>query len=76
MAANTECEAMYTTVGQYGITASQLGDDRPLASCRCSPNGSVVATGSLSSYVKLWDAQSLEPMGMLSVSQQHCLPSY
>jgi len=66
MAANTECEAMYTEVAKYGITASQLGDDRPMAACRCSPNGSVVATGSLSSYVKLWNAQSLEPMGMLS----------
>ena len=67
---------IYRGVTSLVIAGSQPGDERPLACVRCAPRrhagssssssgGGVVATGSLSSHVKLWDGESLELLGTL-----------
>ncbi|KAE9049036.1 U4/U6 small nuclear ribonucleoprotein [Phytophthora rubi] len=49
---------LYATVLRMANVASQNGDVRPLASVRYSADGAHVATGSWSSLVKVWDANT------------------
>lgn len=47
-----------------GLNASQVGDDRPLSCVRVSSDGMKVASASLSGVVKIWDLDSLAPLGV------------
>ncbi|KAJ8514163.1 hypothetical protein ON010_g18722 [Phytophthora cinnamomi] len=49
---------LYATALRMANIASQNGDVRPLASVRYSSDGAHVATGSWSSLLKVWDANS------------------
>lgn len=49
---------LYMTAQKMVNVASQNGDVRPMASVRYSSDSNHVATGSWSSLVKVWDAQS------------------
>ncbi|KAG9400397.1 U4/U6 small nuclear ribonucleoprotein Prp4 [Aphanomyces cochlioides] len=49
---------LYRNTQNIVVNSSQLADVRPLSSIRYSPDASLVATGSWSSNVKLWDAKT------------------
>jgi U4/U6 small nuclear ribonucleoprotein PRP4 len=49
--------SLYSSLRQYDISASQFGDTRPLCAIRFSPCSQLVATGSFSGPVKLWNAE-------------------
>lgn len=51
--------SLYTACKDMTLNSSQFGDDRPLSCVRYNPNGSQVASGSLSSYIKIWDVSNL-----------------
>jgi WD40 repeat protein len=44
-------------MGQYDISASQLGVTQPLCAIRFSPCSKLVATGSFSGPVHLWNSE-------------------
>jgi U4/U6 small nuclear ribonucleoprotein PRP4 len=50
---------LYKTAKEMTLNSSQFGDDRPLSCVRYAPNGNLVATGSLSAYIKIWDVSDL-----------------
>ncbi|CAM9300004.1 unnamed protein product, partial [Discosporangium mesarthrocarpum] len=54
-----------STARHMVINSSQIGDDRPLSAIKVSPEGGMVATGSWTCLVKLWDIQSLEMQKLL-----------
>lgn len=63
-------EELYESMKNLRIVASQLGDDRPLTTVRCAPNGgNMVATGSFANVVKLWDGSSLERLSTLGITK-------
>ncbi|XP_018494955.1 U4/U6 small nuclear ribonucleoprotein Prp4 [Galendromus occidentalis] len=47
------------------IAASQIGDERPIASCEFSPNEEIIATASWSGLCKLWKTSTLEELKVL-----------
>ncbi|RHY86269.1 hypothetical protein DYB37_003155 [Aphanomyces astaci] len=49
---------LYRTSQHIAVNASQLADVRPLSAVRFSPDASMLATGSWSSSVKLWDSKT------------------
>lgn len=55
-----EAVQLYATTQKMANIASQNGDVRPLSTARYSSDGAHVATGSWSSLVKVWDANSAE----------------
>lgn len=60
--------SLYINCKEMTLNSSQFGDDRPLSCVRYSPNGSQVASGSLSSYIKIWDVSDL---GCVDTLQGH-----
>eukprot|EP00055_Hartaetosiga_balthica_P001811 m.1951 g.1951 ORF g.1951 m.1951 type:complete len:527 (-) comp1675_c0_seq1:79-1659(-) len=50
-----EKQHMMTELRKFTNYGSQIGDVRPLAHCRLSPDGSLLATASWTGNVKLWD---------------------
>lgn len=48
--------SLYSRLREYDISASQFGDTRPLCAIRFSPCSQLVATGSFSGPVNLWNA--------------------
>lgn len=58
--ADRHAAKLYATADKMTIIASQNGDVRPVSSVRYSKDGSHIATGSWSSLVKVWDANSAE----------------
>ena len=51
--------SLYATCREMALNSSQFGDDRPLSCVRYAPNGTLIASGSLSSYIKIWDVSDL-----------------
>ena len=56
---NKYVNSLYTNSKEMTLNSSQFGDDRPLSCVRYSPDGTKVATGSLSSYIKIWNVSDL-----------------
>jgi U4/U6 small nuclear ribonucleoprotein PRP4 len=51
--------SLYSTYKEMTLNSSQFGDERPLSSVRYAPSGTIAATGSLASNIKLWDVSDL-----------------
>lgn len=49
----------------FGVYCSEVGDTRPLTACQFSPDGQMLATGSLSGLVKLWSIPDCKPLKTL-----------
>jgi U4/U6 small nuclear ribonucleoprotein PRP4 len=57
---------MYVNMRDLCLNRSEFGDDRPMCSVRFSPDNSLVAVGSWTGTVKLWDSRSLTYRGSLA----------
>ena len=59
----------------FSILGSQMGDERPVSMVRFSPNNSMLATGSWSGSVKLWNIPACSPIRTLrgNLSYQYCI---
>lgn len=57
---NSKTQEAYRHMRGYGITCSQVGDSRPLSSCRFSPDSKMVAISSWSGLCKLWSVPDCE----------------
>ncbi|OQR97784.1 U4/U6 small nuclear ribonucleoprotein Prp4 [Achlya hypogyna] len=58
--ADKHAAALYREAQQTSLNASQLADVRPLSHVRFSPDASLLATGSWSSSVKIWNSATCE----------------
>lgn len=56
---------LYKTMKRAKPVLSQAGDDRPLAACAFSHDGTLIATGSWGAVVKVWDGHSVEQVTSL-----------
>ena len=56
---------LYIHSKDLALNSSQFGDERPLTAIRYSADGNLIATGSLSSVVKIWDTQVFLNAGVL-----------
>ncbi|THH05048.1 hypothetical protein EW145_g5074 [Phellinidium pouzarii] len=56
---------VFSEVKSFSNMGSQIGDKRPISMVRFSPNSQVLATGSWSGGVKLWNIPSLTPLRTL-----------
>lgn len=54
-----EVLSLYDTCKDVILNSSQYGDDRPLNCVRFSPHGGYIATSSLTTVVKVWDATEM-----------------
>ncbi|OLY82889.1 U4/U6 small nuclear ribonucleoprotein Prp4 [Smittium mucronatum] len=52
----------------YELLSSEFADQRPISKCRFSPNSKILATGSWSGLVKLWDVST---MNLISTLRGH-----
>jgi len=57
--ADSATQALYSHCQNLVLGASAAAQDRPLVCVRVSPSGALLATGSLGTSVRLWDAQNL-----------------
>mmetsp|Transcript_28759 Transcript_28759/g.32227 ORF Transcript_28759/g.32227 Transcript_28759/m.32227 type:complete len:535 (-) Transcript_28759:301-1905(-) len=65
-----ECLKMYKTLKKIGLEGSQYGDSRPISCIATSPsNIPMVATGSWSGTIKLWDS-SLNLLSQKSIAHE------
>ena len=56
---NTAKQELYKRIRSFEISASQVGDARPLPSCQFSPDCSLIATCSWSGLCKVWTTNDL-----------------
>jgi U4/U6 small nuclear ribonucleoprotein PRP4 len=49
-------------IQKFANLGSQIGDERPISQVRFSPNNQVLATGSWSGTVKLWNVPACTPI--------------
>ncbi|KAL0575970.1 hypothetical protein V5O48_006004 [Marasmius crinis-equi] len=56
---------VFTEVKKFANLGSQIGDDRPISQVRFAPNNSILATGSWSGTVKLWNVPACTPIRSL-----------
>lgn len=61
-----------TYVQTYTTYSSEVGDDRPLSIARFSPDSNLLATGSWSGLVKLWDVPTCRPRAILKGPPKRC----
>ena len=53
------------TIQKFSNLGSQIGDERPISQVRFSPNNQILATGSWSGTVKLWNVPACTPIRTL-----------
>ncbi|CAE6475128.1 unnamed protein product [Rhizoctonia solani] len=51
---------VFGEIKKFATYGSQIGDERPISQVRFSPNGKVLATGSWSGNVKLWNVPACD----------------
>ncbi|KAF9565832.1 U4/U6 snRNP-specific spliceosomal protein [Agrocybe pediades] len=56
---------VFAEVKKFTNLGSQIGDERPISQVRFSPNNEILATGSWSGTVKLWNVPSCTPIRSL-----------
>ncbi|KAI9464261.1 U4/U6 snRNP-specific spliceosomal protein [Russula earlei] len=56
---------VFADVKTFSNLGSQIGDERPISLVRFAPNGQILATGSWSSSVKLWNVPACTPIRTL-----------
>ncbi|KAI0705181.1 U4/U6 snRNP-specific spliceosomal protein [Cytidiella melzeri] len=56
---------VFAEVKNFATLGSQIGDERPIAQVRFSPNSKILATGSWAGNVKLWNVPSCTPIRTL-----------
>ncbi|KAF8159448.1 U4/U6 snRNP-specific spliceosomal protein [Crassisporium funariophilum] len=56
---------VFAEVKRFGNLGSQIGDERPISQVRFAPNNEILATGSWSGTVKLWNVPSCTPIRSL-----------
>jgi U4/U6 small nuclear ribonucleoprotein PRP4 len=59
------CYHSLIIVKTFSNLGSQIGDERPISLVRFAPNGQVLATGSWSGSVKLWNVPACTPIRTL-----------
>eukprot|EP00898_Chlorokybus_atmophyticus_P003963 jgi/Chlat1/4568/Chrsp29S00341 len=65
-----ETEAVLATARRLANGASEIGDDRPLAACTLSPDGSTLVTSGWSGLTKLWSVPHLKKLATLRTHQE------
>ncbi|KAH9983889.1 U4/U6 snRNP-specific spliceosomal protein [Russula compacta] len=56
---------VFADVKTFSNLGSQIGDERPISLVRFAPNGEILATGSWSGSVKLWNVPACTPIRTL-----------
>jgi U4/U6 small nuclear ribonucleoprotein PRP4 len=56
---------VFAEVKKYGTLGSQIGDERPISQVRFAPTSDILATGSWSGTVKLWNVPACTPIRSL-----------
>ncbi|KAF8141532.1 WD40-repeat-containing domain protein [Boletus edulis] len=56
---------IFGQVKRFGNLGSQIGDERPISQVRFAPNSKILATGSWSGAVKLWNVPTCTPIRTL-----------
>ncbi|KAH9479380.1 U4/U6 small nuclear ribonucleoprotein Prp4 [Psilocybe cubensis] len=56
---------VFAEVKRFSNMGSQIGDERPISQVRFAPNNQILATGSWSGTVKLWNVPSCTPIRSL-----------
>lgn len=56
---------VFSEVKTFANLGSQIGDERPISQVRFAPNNELLATGSWSGTVKLWEVPSCKPIKAL-----------
>lgn len=64
-ARNAERQQLHKHLRQLTLTASQVGDSRPLSSCCFSASGQLLVTGSWSGLCRLWSLPDCAPVRTL-----------
>lgn len=57
---NSAKNELYKNLRKLAITATQVGDSRPISNCTFSPDTKLIATSSWSGACKLWSTSTLE----------------
>ncbi|KAG9313055.1 WD40-repeat-containing domain protein [Chiua virens] len=66
---------IFSEVKRFSNLGSQIGDDRPISQVRFSPNSQILATGSWSGAVKIWNVPACTPIRTLRGESIHMLHS-
>lgn len=56
------CVDILNCLQKFSNLGSQIGDERPISQVRFAPNNQILATGSWSGTVKLWNVPACTPI--------------